>query len=123
MPERRGPGRASRCLLLAAALLASLAAAGETVDPATGLIVAPGWRQVASHCGACHSYRLVTAQRGDEAFWRSVIRWMQRTQNLWTLPEDDERAILAYLSTQYAESDWGRRPPLSPTLLPDAGGR
>jgi hypothetical protein len=61
---------------------------------------------------------LVTSQRGDRQFWEDTIRWMQRTQNLWQLPTAHEAEILAYLSTHYQESDWGRRPPLSPSLMP-----
>lgn len=87
-------------------------------DPDSGLIIAPGWELVRAHCGACHSYRLVTAQRGDRAFWLEAIRWMQRTQNLWELPADQESAILDYLAGAYAETDWGRRPPLPPGLMP-----
>ena len=87
-------------------------------DQRTGLIIAPGWEQVAAHCGGCHSYRLITAQRGDEAFWLNSIRWMQKTQNLWQLPPETEAAIVRYLGNHYDESDWGRRPPLSSALLP-----
>jgi len=35
-------------------------------DPNTGLLIAPGWELVRMHCGACHSYKLVTAQRADK---------------------------------------------------------
>ena len=52
-------------------------------DLNTGLLIAPGWELVRMHCGACHSYRLVTAQRADKEGWRSMIQWMQETQNLW----------------------------------------
>jgi hypothetical protein len=90
----------------------------QELDPRTGLIMAPGWEMVMAHCGACHSYQLVTAQRGDDAFWLRTIRWMQRTQNLWAIPEEQEAAIVVYLSANYNETDWGRRPPLSPVLLP-----
>ncbi len=80
--------------------------------------MAPGWELVAAHCGACHSHALVTAQRGDAEFWRSVIRWMQKTQNLWSIPEPQESELIEYLAENYNETDWGRRPPLSASLLP-----
>jgi len=105
---------------LAIALLYASAgvAATPTVDEASGLIQADGWELVRAHCGACHSYKLITAQRGDADFWRDAIHWMQRTQNLWAIPQDQENAIVSYLATQYNETDWGRRPPLAPGLLP-----
>ena len=87
-------------------------------DPGTGLIVADGWQWVRAHCGGCHSYRLVTSQRGDEIYWRDVIGWMQRTQNLWPIPADQESELIAYLARHYDESDWGRRPGLAASLLP-----
>ena len=49
-------------------------AAEPEVDGNTGLVRAPGWEMAAAHCGGCHSYALVTAQRGDADFWRSTIR-------------------------------------------------
>ena len=52
-------------------------------DIGTGLKIAPGWELVRTHCGACHSYKLVTAQRADKNGWLNMIRWMQETQNLW----------------------------------------
>lgn len=111
-----------RRILIAIALLltthASAAAAPQAIDPDTGLIIAPGWQQAASHCGACHSHALVIAQRGDEEFWRSTIRWMQKTQNLWQIPEPMESRLIGYLASNYNETDWGRRPPLRRSLLP-----
>ncbi len=80
--------------------------------------MADGWQSVRANCGACHSYRLVTSQRGDAQFWRDTIRWMQRTQNLWPIAADDEARIVDYLAANYADTDRGRRPPLSPTLMP-----
>jgi hypothetical protein len=105
-------------VLLLTALLATTPTLRAETDPATGLIIADDWELVRAHCGACHSYRLITAQRGDASFWRSAIRWMQRTQNLWALPEAQETAIVDYLARNYNETDWGRRPPLSPVLQP-----
>jgi hypothetical protein len=106
--------------LLLVLALEPVAYAGEpSIDPDTGLVVAPGWELVRANCGACHSYRLVTAQRGDAAFWTDAIRWMQRTQNLWQFPPEVETPLVAYLADHYNETDWGRRPPLSPSLMPE----
>jgi hypothetical protein len=104
-------------LLTALSAMAAATARAET-DPGTGLEKAPGWEAVRAQCGACHSHRLVTAQRGDAAFWTGLIRWMQATQNLWALPEPLETEIVTYLATHYNETDWGRRPNLPPILLP-----
>lgn len=116
-----------RCRLAAALAIAAFQpgfgdrlAAEPEVDANTGLIIAPGWEMVAAHCGACHSHALVTAQRGDAAFWRSTIRWMQQTQNLWQIPDAQEQALITYLETNYNETDWGRRPPLAQSLMPQA---
>lgn len=98
-------------------LLGAFSIHAET-DQRTGLIIAPGWELVSAHCGACHSHRLVTSQRGDAEFWLNTIRWMQRTQNLWELPAGQEPQIIGYLAEHYSESEWGRRPPLSASLLP-----
>ena len=88
------------------------------IDAATGLLIAPHWELAKAHCGACHSYRLVTAQRGDRAYWLKTIDWMQRTQNLWQIPQPMLGELVDYLATNYNETEWGRRPPLSPNLLP-----
>ena len=100
------------------ALLAlSWMSTGAVAEP---LIEAPGAALVRGHCSACHSLQLITTQRGDRAFWLKTIRWMQRTQNLWPLPAEQEKAILDYLAEHYDETEWGRRPNLSPGLLPSA---
>jgi mono/diheme cytochrome c family protein len=106
-----------RCVAVLLLLFPGLLVA-QQLDPRSGLVVAPGWELVLAHCGACHSHQLVTAQRGDAAFWEQTIVWMQRTQNLWQIPADQRAAIIAYLAGNYNETDWGRRPPLSPRLLP-----
>lgn len=111
-------------LAVAVSLLPNIQVAAEetsdAIDPVSGLIVAEHWELARAHCGACHSYRLVTANRGDRQYWLDTLRWMQRTQNLWPIPTEQEAALLDYLATNYNESEWGRRPPLSPALLPGA---
>ena len=111
---------ALRSWLMGLVVLAAASGRAAEEDAATGLTLAPGWELVRTHCGACHSYRLVTSQRGDEAFWRDTIRWMRRTQNLWPIAAEEEARIVAYLAANYAETGWGRRPPLSPLLMPGA---
>lgn len=108
-------------MLVSALMLsaASLGASKDTpIDPDSGLVQATNWRLVLGHCGACHSYKLITAQRGNRDYWLKTIRWMQSTQNLWPIPEAQESAILDYLAEHYDETQWGRRPPLKATLLP-----
>ena len=98
---------------------APVAASSATeIDAASGLAIAPHWELARAHCGACHSFRLVTAQRGDKAYWSKTIEWMQRTQNLWDIPEPGLSDLINYLASNYNETEWGRRPPLSPSLLP-----
>ena len=101
--------------LSAVGLLLSGSPMSAAADP---LAQAPGVELVRGHCSACHSLQLVTSQRGDRKFWLKLIRWMQAEHNLWPLPADQEEAILAYLEAHYAQSDWARRPPLAPDLMP-----
>ena len=83
----------------------------QAIDPATGLIVASGVEDVVANCTACHSAKFIILQRGDRATWKDMIRWMQRTQGLWSLdiPNADgkntEKVILDYLSKNYAPDD------------------
>lgn len=111
--------------LVAAVFVCTVPAIGNAAEPgdavldsSSGLIIDTDWELAKAHCGACHSYRLVTANRGDRDYWLTTLRWMQRTQNLWPIPPEQEGKLLDYLAANYSESEWGRRPPLSPTLLP-----
>lgn len=63
---------------------------------------------VVANCTGCHSAKLVTQNRASKEGWKNTIRWMQETQNLWQLGENEEK-ILEYLSTHYAPQDQGRR--------------
>jgi hypothetical protein len=74
----------------------------------TGLLDGEGLEVVISNCTACHSAMLITQNRATKAGWLSMIRWMQSTQNLWDLGEN-EAVILNYLSTNYAPQKKGRR--------------
>ncbi|MFZ9887729.1 MAG: c-type heme family protein [Myxococcota bacterium] len=88
------------------------------LDPTTGFVIDEGWELVASQCTACHSAKLVQQNRGDEAHWLELIRWMQKTQNLWPFAPDVEKQIIAYLAKHYGAVAAGRRPPLPSHLLP-----
>lgn len=96
-------------------LLASAHAFAADTDPATGLVIAPGYEQVKAQCTACHSARLVAQNRADRDGWLQMIRWMQATQNLWPLGEA-EAPILDYLATHYGPLPRGRRAPLDVTF-------
>ncbi|MDA1075306.1 MAG: hypothetical protein O3A63_11180 [Proteobacteria bacterium] len=92
----------------------------ETPQVAGSLIRAPGWELVHAHCSGCHSITLVTSQRGERPFWKELIRWMQRTQNLWQFEPATEETILNYLATNYGAGRPQRRAPLAADLLPVA---
>lgn len=96
-------------------LAASSAAVELPEDPVKPLVI--------GHCSACHSLDLVTSQRGDEAFWLKTIRWMQETQNLWVIPQDQETAIVSYLARHLGEGDFSRRPNLAVELRPPVSDR
>ena len=75
---------------------------------------------IQGHCSGCHSLQIVTTQRGDAEYWTDTIRWMQRTQNLWLIPPEQEAKIIDYLASNYSEEEWGRRPNLPPGLSAEA---
>lgn len=114
--------RSALALVLVLVLVMSLtcSAKAANVDEQTGLIVSPGWKLVQSNCGACHSYKLVTSQRGDRQTWQDIIRWMQATQNLWPLAAETESTILDYLAANYPPQPNRRRAPIPLSLMPPA---
>ncbi|PZX50601.1 hypothetical protein [Algoriphagus chordae] len=82
-------------------------------DVATGLIAGEGLELVKASCTACHSSALILQNRFTREGWHSKIVWMQETQGLWDLG-DNESKILDYLAEHYApEEAHGRRAPLS----------
>jgi hypothetical protein len=99
-------------------VVAPVAAPTSGVDPASGLIIDDGWELVASSCTACHSSKLVTQNAGDERYWAELITWMQKTQNLWPIPEPSLGTIVGYLAKNYPSKKLGRRPALATDLLP-----
>lgn len=78
----------------------------------TGLIADEGYLLVRNNCIACHSLDLVKNKRDTREGWVSTIRWMQETQGLWDLGEN-EKPILDYLAKNYAPKDTGRRKQLT----------
>ena len=90
----------------------------SAIDPYSGLLMAPGWKVVRTHCTACHSAKLITFQQGDRDTWLSMIRWMQKTQGLWPLDEGTENSILDYLATHYPPGLPSRRKNLPAYALP-----
>ncbi len=88
---------------------------GEVVDGkdiVTGLVVGEGFEIVRTTCTGCHSSAIILQNRFTREGWKEKIVWMQETQGLWDLGEN-EPAILDYLATYYApEPPKGRRLPL-----------
>ena len=111
----RGP----RGLLAASLLPAGMAlqSVAQDIDGKTGLVIAPGFEVVKVQCTVCHSARLITQNRADRASWLAMIRWMQDSQGLWPLG-DNEGPVLDYLARHYGPVNSGRRMPLPTSLLP-----
>lgn len=80
----------------------------DGIHTGSGLIDGPGLHLVVQNCTSCHSAKLITQNRMSIDGWRSTIRWMQETQNLWDLGADEE-TILQYLASNYAPRKGGRR--------------
>ena len=79
---------------------------------ATGFKEGENLNLVIANCTSCHSPKMVTQNHATRDGWKSMIRWMQETQNLWNLGENEPR-ILDYLSKYYAPEKAGRRQPLT----------
>ena len=113
--------RIMRTLLAVVALLATGTFANADnveIDPFTGLKMAGDWELVRNNCIACHSPKLITQQRGSEAQWLNMIRWMQKKQNLWQFDPDTENRIIAYLAGNYPPQADRRRAAIPPDLMP-----
>lgn len=108
-------------LLLAAWLLTPAAVSGADepeLDSYTGLKMTGDWELVRNNCIACHSPKLITQQRGTEAQWLNMIRWMQKKQNLWQFEPEVEKRIIGYLAENYAPGADRRRAAIPPDLMP-----
>lgn len=88
------------------------------IDPVSGLVMAKDWQLVRAACTACHSGKQITQQRGTAEQWLSMIRWMQKKQNLWEFDPATEGRIVAYLAENYPPRAAQRRAALSPELMP-----
>jgi len=66
---------------------------------------------IIANCTSCHSAKMITQNRATREGWLHMIEWMQETQNLWELG-DNEPLILDYLAANYAPEKKGRRAPL-----------
>lgn len=97
----------------------TVATTGEVpIDPVSGLRMADNWELVRAACTACHSARQITQQRGTAEQWLSMIRWMQKKQNLWEFDPAVEEKIVAYLAENYPPRASQRRAALAPDLMP-----
>ena len=67
---------------------------------------------VVNNCTNCHSSKLVIQNRMNKERWDATIKWMQETQNLWDLGEN-QAVIVNYLVANYPPVDKGRRENLS----------
>lgn len=74
----------------------------------TGLKDAKGLMTVVNNCTNCHSAKLVIQNRMNKERWDATIRWMQETQNLWDLGEN-QKVIVDYLVTNYPVMEKSRR--------------
>lgn len=84
----------------------------------TGFVEGEGLLAVVNNCTSCHSAKLVTQNRMSKERWVATIRWMQETQNLWDLGENEE-VIVNYLAKNYAPTNVGRRENLQTTAWYD----
>lgn len=82
--------------------------ATDSIDQATGLRVDSTLPLVIGNCTGCHSAKLITQNKATREGWKSMIVWMQETQKLWDLGENED-AILDYLAKHYAPEQEGRR--------------
>ncbi|UJH68761.1 monoheme cytochrome C [Allomuricauda sp. SCSIO 65647] len=78
------------------------------IHVATGFVEDEGMRLVIQNCVGCHSAKLVTQNRLSAEGWQSTIKWMQETQNLWSLGANEEK-IIEYLAKNYGPVSKGRR--------------
>lgn len=80
----------------------------EGIHVESGLVADEGYQLIIANCTKCHSANLVTQNRGNRDYWKSLIIWMQTTQGLWELGASEDQ-ILDYLSKNYAPIQEGRR--------------
>lgn len=89
----------------------SIAVAGPIengIDVESGFVAAGEYLLVKQTCTSCHSAQLVLQNRATREGWEEMIRWMQATQNLPDLGENEDK-VLDYLAKHYAPEYKGRR--------------
>ncbi|WP_350284373.1 monoheme cytochrome C [uncultured Croceitalea sp.] len=74
----------------------------------TGFVEDEHMQLVIQNCTSCHSAKLVTQNHMSEEGWKATIKWMQETQNLWGLGENETK-IITYLAKNYGPETKGRR--------------
>ncbi len=80
----------------------------DGIDLESGLLATGDYELVKRNCTSCHSGKLIAQNRASKEGWRSMINWMQETQGLWDLGQNEE-AILEYLESCYGPEHMGRR--------------
>ena len=80
----------------------------DGIDVESGFVAEGEYLLVKQTCSACHSAQLVLQNRATREGWEEMIRWMQATQKLWDLGENEDK-ILDYLAKHYAPEYKGRR--------------
>ena len=88
------------------------------LDPLSGLKMTGDWQTVRAACTVCHSAKLITQQTGTAEQWLTMIRWMQKKQNLWQFDPDTEARIVGYLADNYPPQADRRRAAIPPDLMP-----
>ncbi|MEM9328969.1 MAG: cytochrome C [Bacteroidota bacterium] len=80
----------------------------DGIHQPTGFVADKGLALVIANCTNCHSAKLVTQNRATREGWVGMIRWMQESQGLWDMGENEE-VIVNYLTKHYAPTQQGRR--------------
>ena len=61
----------------------------------------PNRALVVGQCTVCHSARLIAQNHMSRDRWDATLTWMQQTQGLWPLPDDQRGRILDYLAAHF----------------------
>ncbi len=78
------------------------------IDLESGLLATGNYELVKKNCTPCHSGKLIVQNKATREGWKSMINWMQETQGLWDLGENQDE-ILDYLESCYGPEKIGRR--------------
>jgi len=80
----------------------------DGIHVCTGLKDAEGLMTVVNNCTACHAADIIMANRMNKDRWNTTIAWMQKTQGLWDLG-DNQKIIVNYLTKNYPLPKASRR--------------